>query len=166
MRCPFCKEDTDKVIDSRSSQGGRAIRRRRECLACGRRFTTRERVDDTVKLQVIKKDGSRQPYDRNKILEGLQRACYKRPISVDAMMALTEDVEAEIFQNFDREVKSRFIGERVMRKLRHLDQVAYVRFASVYHEFKDIHDFIDEVEGVREEARDQVPGQRTLFDDQ
>jgi transcriptional repressor NrdR len=166
MRCPFCKEDTDKVIDSRSSDGGRAIRRRRECLACGRRFTTRERIEDLIRLQVIKKDGSREPFDRSKILEGIQRACYKRPISVDAMMALTDEIEAEIFHNFDREVKSQFIGERVMRKLRKVDQVAYVRFASVYHEFKSIHEFIDEVQEVRQAARDEVPGQRSLFDDQ
>jgi len=164
MRCPFCKEDTDKVIDSRSSENGRVIRRRRECLSCGRRFTTRERIEDKFRLQVIKKDGSREPFERTKILEGLQRACYKRPVSADAMMALTDEVEAEVFHNFDREVTSRFIGERVMKKLRLLDQVAYVRFASVYHEFKSIHEFIDEVEGVREVTRDEVPGQRTLFD--
>ncbi len=165
MRCPFCKEDTDKVIDSRSSDGGRVIRRRRECLACKRRFTTRERVEDRLKLQVIKKDGSRQPFERSKIFEGLQRACYKRPVSTDALSLLVDEVEADVFQSFDKEVKSQYIGEHVMRKLRTLDQVAFVRFASVYHEFKSIHDFIDEVQGVRETARTEMPGQRTLFDD-
>ncbi|MBN1342308.1 MAG: transcriptional repressor NrdR [Phycisphaerae bacterium] len=164
MRCPFCKEDKDKVIDSRASEGGRVIRRRRECLACTRRFTTRERVDDTIKLQVIKKDGSRAPFDRNKIAEGLQRACYKRPISADVLERMVEEVEEEVFQNFDREVKSQFIGERVMRKLRQIDQVAYVRFASVYHDFKDVHEFIDEVQEVRDLSRAETPGQRTLFE--
>jgi len=164
MRCPFCKEDKDKVIDSRSSEGGRVVRRRRECLSCGRRFTTRERIEEAVKVQVIKKDGSREPFERNKILEGLQRACYKRPVATQALEGLVEAVEEEVFQNFDREVKSQFIGERVMRKLRQLDQVAYVRFASVYHDFTDIHEFIDEVEEVRDRARDESPGQPSLFD--
>jgi len=164
MRCPYCKEDEDKVIDSRSSEGGRVVRRRRECLSCGRRFTTRERVEDAVKLQVIKKDGTRAPFDRTKILDGLQRACYKTSVSVDALETLVEEVEGEVFHNFDREVKSHFIGERVMRKLRQLDQVAYVRYASVYHDFKDIHEFIDEVHDVRDLARGEAPGQRSLFD--
>ncbi len=164
MRCPYCKEDKDKVIDSRASEGGRVIRRRRECLSCGRRFTTRERVDETVKLQVIKKDGSRAPFDRNKILEGVQRACYKRPVATDALLAMVEEVEAEAFHVFDREVQSQFIGERVMRKLRQIDQVAYVRFASVYHDFKDVHEFIDEVQEVRDLTRGEAPGQRTLFE--
>jgi len=165
MRCPYCREDRDKVIDSRSAEGGQVTRRRRECLACGRRFTTRERVDETIKLQVIKKDGTRAPYDRNKILEGVQRACYKRQVSTGTLLAMVEEVEAEVFHNFDREVKSQFIGERVMRKLRRIDQVAYVRFASVYHSFKDIHEFIDEVEDVRDIARGETPGQRSLFDE-
>lgn len=164
MRCPFCKEDRDKVIDSRSSEGGRVVRRRRECISCRRRFTTRERIEDVIKLQVIKKDDSRAPFDRTKILQGLQGACYKRPVSVDALEALVEEVEEEVFQNFDREVESQFIGERVMRKLRLIDQVAYVRFASVYHDFKDIHDFIDEVHEVSDLARGDTPGQKTLFD--
>ncbi len=164
MRCPYCKEDSDKVIDSRSAEGGRVVRRRRECTACNRRFTTRERIEDKIRLQVIKKDGSRAPFDRSKILEGLQRACYKRPVSTAALESLVEEVEEEVFHNYDREVQSQFIGERVMRKLRQIDPVAYVRFASVYHEFKDIHEFIDEVQDVREHARQEAPGQRTLFD--
>jgi len=164
MRCPYCKEDEDKVIDSRSSEGGRVVRRRRECLSCGRRFTTRERVEDAVKLQVIKKDGTRAPFDRAKILDGLQRACYKTSVSADALETLVEEVEGEVFHNFDREVNTHFIGERVMRKLRQLDQVAYVRYASVYHDFRDVHEFIDEVHDVRDLARGETPGQRSLFD--
>ena len=152
------------MIDSRSSDAGRVIRRRRECLSCGRRFTTRERIEDTIKLQVIKKDGNREPFDRKNIAEGLERACYKRPISADVLEVLVEEVEEEVFQNFDREVKSQFIGERVMRKLRQIDQVAYVRFASVYHDFKDVHDFIDEVHEVHDLSRGETPGQKTLFD--
>ncbi len=163
MRCPFCKEDQDKVIDSRSSEGGRVIRRRRECQSCSRRFTTRERVDDTIKLQVIKKDGKRVPFDRRKILEGLEGACYKRPVSPEAIEKLVEAVEEEVFQNFDREVPSQYIGERVMRKLRNLDKVAYVRFASVYHDFKDVHEFIDEVHEVDDISRGDTPDQQTLF---
>ncbi len=164
MRCPYCKEEKDKVIDSRSSKGGREIRRRRECLACGRRFTTRERVEDTVRLQVVKKDGSRTPFERQKVLEGLQRACYKRAVSAQMMEKIVEEVEEEVFRAFDREVKSHFIGERVMRKLRKIDQVSYVRFASIYRDFQDVHDFIDEVQEVNDLARGEAPGQRTLFD--
>lgn len=165
MRCPFCKEDKDKVIDSRSSEGGRVIRRRRECQSCNRRFTTRERIDDTIKLQVVKKDGKRVPFDRRRILEGLEGACYKRPVSPEAIEKLVEAVEEEVFQHFDREVPSQFIGERVMRKLRNLDKVAYVRFASVYHDFKDVHEFIDEVNEVTDLSRGETPEQQTLFDE-
>jgi transcriptional repressor NrdR len=164
MRCPYCKDDNDKVIDSRSSEGGRVVRRRRECTSCKRRFTTRERIDEALKLQVIKGDGTREPFDRGKILKGLERACYKREVSAEALDALVDEVEEEVFQRFDREVQSRFIGERVVRKLRHLDQVAYVRFASVYRQFDDVDEFIEEVEDVKDFARDESPGQQDLFE--
>jgi len=143
MKCPFCKQDDDKVIDSRSSGGGFSIRRRRQCLSCDRRYTTYEKIEETP-LRVIKKDGSRVPYDREKILTGLRKACEKRPISTDDMLALVDEVEADVFDKFDREVASSYIGERIMERLQQLDKVAFVRFASVYREFQDISDFIKE----------------------
>ena len=163
MRCPFCKEDKDKVIDSRSSEGGRIVRRRRECLVCRRRFTTYERVEETVKLTVIKKDGSRVPYDRNRIVAGVQKACYKRPVSMEQIERLAEEVEEEIFRQPGQEVSSQFVGEQTMMRLCKLDKVAYVRFASVYREFKDIGQFIDEVHEVMHRP-EESPGQRQLFD--
>jgi transcriptional repressor NrdR len=163
VRCPFCKEDKDKVIDSRSSEGGRIVRRRRECLACQRRFTTYERVEEAVKLTVVKKDGSRVPYDRNRIVAGVQKACYKRPISMQQIQSLAEEVEEEVFRQHSQEVSSRFIVEQTMSRLRELDKVAYVRFASVYRDFKDLGQFIDEVHEVMHQASES-PGQRQLFD--
>jgi transcriptional repressor NrdR len=145
MKCPFCKEDSDKVIDSRSSDGGRVIRRRRECLACERRFTTYERISESFRLFVVKKDHSRVPYDREKIIAGLQKACYKRPISIEQLQAITDKVEESIFRSFDKEVSSAFIGESVMRQLRKVDKVAYIRFASIYRDFRDAGDLIKEV---------------------
>ena len=145
MRCPFCKEDSDKVIDSRSSDGGRVIRRRRACLGCGKRFTTYEKAGESFRLWVVKKDNSRVPYDRDKITSGIQKACYKRPVAAEQMQALTDKVEEEVFAGFDKEVKSAFIGECVMRHLRGIDKVAYIRFASVYRDFKDAGELIDEV---------------------
>lgn len=145
MRCPYCKEDNDKVIDSRSSDGGRIIRRRRQCLVCERRFTTYEKVSETFRLNVIKKDTSRVPYDREKIVSGLQKACYKRPISAERIRALADKVEEDIFKHSDKEVSSRFIGESVMDHLKVVDKVAYIRFASVYRDFEDAGDFISEV---------------------
>lgn len=143
MKCPFCKKDDDKVIDSRSSGGGFSIRRRRQCLKCGRRYTTYEKMEETP-LRVMKKDGSRVPYDREKILTGLRKACEKRPVSTDALISMVDDIEADIFDKFDREVESCYIGEQIMAKLKDLDKVAFVRFASVYREFQDISDFIKE----------------------
>ncbi len=145
MRCPFCKEDDDKVIDSRSSEGGRIIRRRRQCQACGRRFTTYEKIGESSKLNVIKKDGSRVPYDRDKLIAGLQKACYKRPVSTEKMREIADRIEEEIFRNYDREVSARFLGEQAMRFLRQVDKVAYIRFASVYRDFTDAGDLLDEV---------------------
>lgn len=151
MRCPFCKEDHDKVIDSRSSEGGRVIRRRRQCLSCKRRFTTYEKIGEGIKLNVIKKDNSRLPYDRDKIISGLQKACYKRSVSADQVQEIADKVEEEVFRSYDKEVSSHFIGECVIRQLRAVDKVAYIRFASVYREFKDAGELIDEVRQVIEE---------------
>jgi transcriptional repressor NrdR len=158
VKCPFCKEDHDKVIDSRSSEGGRVIRRRRQCLTCNRRFTTYEKAAEGFKLNVIKKDGSRLPYDRDKVLAGLQKACYKRPVSVDQVQSIADKVEEDIFREFDKEVSSKFIGESVMRNLRDVDQVAYIRFASVYRQFTDAGDFIEEVrQAIQEPKQEQQP---------
>ncbi len=148
MRCPFCKEDRDKVIDSRSSDFGRIIRRRRQCLACKRRFTTYEKIGESFKLYVVKKDHLRVPYDRDKIISGLQKACYKREVSVEQIQQIADKVEEDIFRSFDKEVSSAFIGESVMRNLRDVDKVAYIRFASVYRDFKDAGDLIEEVSQV------------------
>ncbi|MCZ7647616.1 MAG: transcriptional regulator NrdR [Planctomycetota bacterium] len=145
MRCPFCRVDQDKVVDSRSSEDGAVIRRRRECLACARRFTTYERIEENP-LRVIKKDGRRVPYEREKLRRGIERACWNLPISAEQIDKVTADVEAEAFEQFDREVPSKFLGELIMRELRKLHQVAYVRFASVYKEFKDASEFMDVLE--------------------
>lgn len=145
MRCPYCKEDKDKVIDSRSSEGGRVIRRRRHCLVCKRRFTTYEKIGESVKLSVIKKDGVRVPYDRGKVVSGLQKACYKRPVSAEEIQTIADMIEEDIFRNFDKEVSSQFIGQSAMRHLRSVDKVAYIRFASVYRDFNDAGELIDEV---------------------
>ena len=145
MRCPFCKEDNDKVIDSRSSDAGRVIRRRRQCLACKRRFTTYEKTGDSIKLHVVKKDKSRVPYDRDKIIIGLQKACYKRPVSAEQIQQIADRTEEDIFRSSDKEVTSAFIGECVMKHLREVDKVAYIRFASVYRDFNDAGELIDEV---------------------
>lgn len=152
MQCPYCRRSETKVIDSRASDEY-SIRRRRECLdiKCGKRFTTYEKMEE-VSLRVIKKDGTRVPYDREKIHSGLEKACYKRPVSDEQIERIISDVESEIHQNFDREVPSRYIGEQVMERLRDVDQVAYVRFASVYREFKDVSDFVDELEPMLRES--------------
>jgi len=152
VRCPFCKEDNDRVIDSRSSDSGRVIRRRRQCLVCKRRFTTYEKTGESFKLYVAKKDKSRIPYDRDKIIAGLQKACYKRPISAEQIQQVADKVEEDIFKKFDKEVSSAFIGERVMKHLRTVDKVAYIRFASVYRDFRDAGELIEEVSRVIKEA--------------
>jgi len=163
VRCPFCKEDRDKVIDSRSSEGGRVIRRRRKCLACKKRFTTYEKIGESFKLNVVKKDGSRVPYDRDKMVAGLQKACYKRPVSADQIQETADRVEESVFKNHDKEVSSRFIGESVMIHLRAIDKVAYIRFASVYREFTDAGKFIEEVSQAI--AEPNVSNQPGLFSD-
>ncbi len=147
MRCPFCRADNDRVIDSRAGDEGGSIRRRRECLACRRRFTTYERIE-RQQLTVVKKGGIRDPFDRDKIKRGLARACWKRPVSAEDIEAAVVAVEAELHGTFESEVPSQVIGERLMELLRDLDQVAYVRFASVYREFKDARDFADELEPI------------------
>jgi len=162
VRCPFCKEDRDKVIDSRSSDSGRVVRRRRQCLVCKRRFTTYEKTGESFKLHVVKKDKSRVPYDRDKIVNGLQKACYKRPVSGEQIQQIVDKTEEDIFRQFDREVSSVFIGERVMRHLSSVDKVAYIRFASVYREFKDAGELIEEVSRVIREAEPME--QLKLFD--
>lgn len=145
MKCPYCKENRDKVIDSRSSEASRVIRRRRQCLACGRRFTTYEKVSESFKLNVIKKDNSRVPYEREKVIAGLQKACYKRPVSAEQIQQIADKVEEDIFRHSDKEVNSKFIGESTMKHLKAVDKVAYIRFASVYRQFTDAGAFIDEV---------------------
>ena len=163
MRCPFCKNDNDKVIDSRSSEGGRIIRRRRECLQCERRFTTYEKISESFKLYVVKKDKSRIPYDREKIICGLQKACYKRAVSAEQIQLIADNVEEDIFQNFDKEVQSAFIGESVMKHLRRTDKVAYIRFASVYREFKDAGELMEEFSSIIDEV--EVGDEPSLFGD-
>lgn len=149
MRCPFCKNDETKVIDSRNSQDY-SIRRRRECLDCNRRFTTYERIEESP-IKVIKKDGTRIPFDRNRIRAGIEKACYKRPISNEQIDQVVADVEATIYEDGLRELPSRQIGEMVFSALRELDKVAFVRFASVYREFKDVNDFVDELQPILED---------------
>ncbi len=149
MMCPFCKHDETKVIDSRTSQDY-VIRRRRECLRCERRYTTYEKIEESP-LKVIKKDGSRVPFDRDKIKAGLEKACYKRPISAETIEQIIADIESDLYENFEREVPSREVGERVMESLRAVDHVAFVRFASVYREFKDVNDFVEELQPILRE---------------
>ena len=149
MRCPFCTSPEDKVIDSRASNDQTVIRRRRECVGCKRRFTTYERIEE-VPFRVVKKDGTRVPFDRERIMHGMLRACEKRPISVETLDEITSRIESRINEMFDSEVSSRFIGNLVMEELRSIDQVAYVRFASVYREFKDINEFLSELKGILE----------------
>lgn len=145
MKCPFCGHLEDKVVDSRaSSSDGTSIRRRRECLKCGQRFTTYEQVEEQA-LMVVKKDGRRERFDRKKLLAGLVKACEKRPVSMSDLERLVDTLELSLSQEFEREVPSREVGERVMRQLHELDPVAYVRFASVYREFKDAEQFVQEL---------------------
>ena len=164
MRCPSCGDNKDRVIDSRSADQGRTIRRRRECTKCNRRFTTYERVEDTVKLAVIKKDGSRVPYTRSKLLNGLEKACYKRPVSAERLSKMADMVEEDLFRNHEREVPSQEIGRLAAEKLKHTDQVAYVRYASVYKQFKDLDDLMDDVRDVIESRNNaDPPSQGKLF---
>jgi transcriptional repressor NrdR len=152
MKCPQCQADNDRVTDTRAIEGGVAIRRRRLCLNCSARFTTYERLEAPMK--VVKKDGSRVPFDRSKLKLGLEKACWKRPISDRQLEEIVAKVENHIENHFDGEVQSERIGELVMHLLRELDQVAYVRFASVYRQFEDAHDFADELKAMQSEPPD------------
>ncbi len=154
MKCPYCDEIEDKVVDSRMAREGQVIRRRRECLGCKRRYTTYERVEESLPM-VVKKDGRREPFDRNKILSGLKKACEKRPISTATIEGVTDRIEKRIQEMGETEIPSRTIGEEVMRELHQLDQVAYVRFASVYREFKDIDQFMDELKALARERQEK-----------
>jgi transcriptional repressor NrdR len=151
VKCPFCHEDNDRVIDSRAAAEGAAIRRRRQCLACRHRYTTYEQVERTS-IKVVKKDGVRVPFDPARIKLGLEKACWKRPISDARLDEIVAAVENQVEADFEVEVESRYLGELVMQHLRKLDQVAYVRFASVYRRFKDVHDFVDELRPMLSEA--------------
>jgi len=144
MRCPYCGNKNDSVIDSRISRNGSSVRRRRECLKCKHRFTTYEYVE-SVPLMVIKKDGRREHFDRQKLMNGLLKACEKRPVSVERLERLVDDIERRLEKKYDQEVKSKEIGEFVMNSLHELDEIAYVRFASVYRQFKDVNQFVKEI---------------------
>jgi transcriptional repressor NrdR len=154
VKCPFCDDIEDKVVDSRMAREGEVIRRRRECLACKRRYTTYERVEESLPV-VVKKDGRREPFDRGKILAGLKKACEKRPISTATIEAVADRIEKRIQEMGETELPSTVVGEEVMRELHQLDQVAYVRFASVYREFKDIDQFMDELKTLARERREK-----------
>lgn len=147
MKCPFCSNAEDKVIDSREARGGEMIRRRRECLKCGRRFTTYERLDE-IPYMVVKKDGRRERYDRQKLLQGLLRACEKRPVPTSKLEAIVDEAEKLVHNAPERERKTTEIGELLMSRLKRLDKVAYVRFASVYMDFKDVREFMSELKGL------------------
>ena len=162
MICPYCGAFNDKVIDSRSSDGGLVIRRRRECLGCSKRFTTYERVEKTSRLMVVKKDGRREPFDPHKILSGVQTACGKRPITEERKLQLVQQVEDELHREFDREVESMEVGRRVAMRLREIDQIAYIRFASEYYNFRSLDDIADEV-SVLKSRPVELPNQEPLF---
>ena len=144
MRCPYCSHDESKVIDSRPADDGERIRRRRECLKCGRRFTTHETVE-TIPLIVVKRDRSREPFDRGKLMSGLLRACEKRPVPLETIEGITNEIETKLQSSLEREEKKKKIGELAMESLKSIDEVSYVRFASVYRQFKDINTFIEEL---------------------
>lgn len=164
MICPYCGTDNDKVIDSRASDGGLVIRRRRECLACAKRFTTYERVEKTSRLAVVKKDGRREPFDSQKVLAGVEAACGKRPISEEAKARLVQEVEDEVHREFDREAPSAEIGQRVALRLRNLDHIAYIRYASEYYDFRTLEDFHKELAELAQRPLD-LPNQARLFEE-
>ena len=165
MICPFCGANEDKVIDSRSSEGGAVVRRRRQCMACKRRFTTYERVEETpIRLMVVKRDQTRQPFDRAKIENGVRVACGKRPVAAGSLDRLVDEVEDSIYREFDREVESRAIGEMVASRLRDLDEIAYIRFGCDYYHFKNVGDVMKQIEELAGRVRD-VKDQTVLFPD-
>lgn len=148
MKCPYCNSDNDKVVDSRSSHEGTVVRRRRECTTCTKRYTTYERIEE-IPLKVIKKDNRREDFDRQKLMAGILKACEKRPVSIEQIEIVVDSIEKELESSHDREVASKEIGELMMRKLKELDDIAYVRFASVYRQFKDIDQFMREVQTLK-----------------
>lgn len=154
MKCPYCKFAESKVIDSRPTVDGESIRRRRVCLQCGKRFTTYETIE-TSSLMVIKKDGSRQPFDREKLMRGIVKACEKRSVTKAQMDALLTDLEQKLYARQENEVSSRIIGEMVLERLVHIDEVAYIRFASVYRDFKDVHSFMEELMRMKNSVRSE-----------
>jgi len=158
--CPYCNANNDKVIDSRESDGAKVVRRRRECVACERRFTTYERVEQTARLTVIKRDGSHSPFNRENMLRGVLAACGKRPIAEEIKERLVSDIEDELHREFDREVPSAEIGRRVMARLKDVDEVAYIRFASEYHQFRNVNELrreLDELASRTKDVKDQQP---------
>jgi transcriptional repressor NrdR len=152
MKCPFCSHLEDKVVDSREAKDGEVIRRRRECLGCKRRFTSYERIDE-IPFMIIKKDGRREAFDRNKVLAGLLRACEKRPVSPADLEAIADEVEGKLQETPEREVPAQVVGEVVIRRLKDLDKVAYVRFASVYRQFEDVDQFMKELKGLLDQRK-------------
>jgi len=148
MRCPYCSENDDKVVDTRPVEGGNIIRRRRKCMNCGKRFTTYERVEHLEVLLVRKRDESIEPFDREKLMRGIMKACEKRPIEPEKIEAVVSNIEQELYNSGEREVSSVEIGERVMNALKGLDEVAYVRFASVYRQFRDVEQFLGEIKEI------------------
>ncbi|MGP1347690.1 MAG: transcriptional regulator NrdR [Phycisphaerales bacterium] len=161
MICPFCSANDDKVIDSRASEAGRVIRRRRQCLACDRRFTTYERVEDTPRLTVIKRDGKREAFQRDKISAAIRAACGKRPIAEEVKLRLVEEIEDELHRQHDREVETAVIGQMVAERLRSIDDIAYVRYASEYYKFRSVDEIMAQLEELSRSVRD-VKGQQML----
>ena len=157
MRCPYCNEIDNKVIDSRLSKDGRTIRRRRECIPCGRRFTTYEKLEEVLPM-VIEKDGRREPFNREKIIEGMKKSCQKRPVSITKIEEFVDALEFYFQELGKKEVESKEIGEKVINNLKEWDEVAYVRFASVYRQFKDINEFMNELEGILKSRREKEQG--------
>lgn len=151
MKCPYCDYFESKVVDTRPTEEGQAIRRRRECIKCSKRFTTYEKIEE-IPIIVVKKDGNRQSYNRNKLLNGIIKSCEKRPVSIDSIEKIVDDIEKTLSNSLEKEVTSVEIGEMVMNKLKDLDEVAYVRFASVYRQFKDVNSFMDELKKILDEG--------------
>ena len=154
MKCPYCDYFESKVIDSRPTDEGQAIRRRRECINCNKRFTTYEKIEE-IPIIIVKKDGNRQAYDRNKLLNGILKSCEKRPVSISTIEQIVDDIEKNLSNSLEKEITSVAIGEMVMNKLKNVDEVAYVRFASVYRQFKDVNSFMEELKKILDEGRNQ-----------
>ena len=152
MKCPFCENLESKVVDSRPTDEGQAIRRRRECINCGKRCTTYEKVEE-IPIIIVKRDGNRQTYNRNKLLNGILKSCEKRPVSMDTIENIVDDIEKNLYNSLQKEITSIEIGEMVMNKLKNIDEVAYVRFASVYRQFKDVNSFMEELKKILDEGR-------------